>query len=79
MVCGGLEVKRVGQMPESGGLAVCQIRGGGSSNLVDPWSTSTASPTITPIDDTWERVLIEDDQPSATKRFARVKVSYTQP
>jgi hypothetical protein len=73
MVCRGLEAKRAGQMPESGGWAVCQIRGDGSSNLVDPWSTATL--TITPIDDTWERVLIEDDQASATKRFARVKVS----
>ena len=79
MVGGGLEVKRVGQMPESGGWAVCQILGGGSSNLVDHWSTSTATPTITSIDDTWEHVLVEDDQPTSTKRFARVKVSYTPP
>jgi len=50
-----------------------------TDTLLDPWSPSTATPTITPIDDTWERVLIEDDQPSATKRFARVRVSYTQP
>jgi hypothetical protein len=50
-----------------------------NDTLADPWTTSTATPTITPIDDTWERVLIEDDQPAATKRFARVRVSYAQP
>ena len=50
-----------------------------SDTLLDPWSPSTATPTIIDIDSTWERVLIEDDQPTATKRFARVKVSYTQP
>lgn len=50
-----------------------------SDTLANPWSTSTATPTIIDIDSTWERVLIEDDQPGATKRFARVRVSYAQP
>ena len=50
-----------------------------SDTLLDPWSPSTATPTIISIDDTWERVLIEDDQPGVAKRFARVKVSYAQP
>ena len=43
-----------------------------SDTLVDPWSPPTATPTIIDIDSTWERVIIEDDQPTATKRFARV-------
>ena len=50
-----------------------------NDTLTNPWSPSTATPTIIDIDSTWERVLLEDDQPAATKRFARVKVSYTQP
>lgn len=50
-----------------------------SDTLANPWSTSTATPTIIDIDSTWERVIIEDDQPAATKRFARVKVSCAQP
>jgi hypothetical protein len=50
-----------------------------NDTLTNPWSTSTATPTIIDIDSTWERVLIEDDQPAATKRFARVKVSYSAP
>lgn len=50
-----------------------------SDTLLDPWSISTATPTIIDIDSTWERVIIEDDQPGATKRFARVRVSYAQP
>ncbi|MFN7561932.1 MAG: hypothetical protein ACK5TH_09150 [Prosthecobacter sp.] len=50
-----------------------------NDTLTNPWSPSTATPTIIDIDSTWERVLIEDDQPAATKRFARVKVSYSAP
>jgi hypothetical protein len=39
---------------------------------------TTATLTIASIDDTWEHALIEEDQASATRRFVRVKVSYTQ-
>lgn len=43
------------------------------------WADATASPTITSIDETWERVVIEDTTLNATRRFARVKLTYTQP
>jgi hypothetical protein len=34
---------------------------------------------ITSIDETWERVVIEDATLNATRRFGRVKIIYTQP
>lgn len=43
------------------------------------WADATATPVVTSIDETWERVVIEDSTPNAQRRFARVKVTYTQP
>lgn len=43
------------------------------------WADTTATPVVTSIDETWERVVIEDTLPNAPRRFVRVKVTYTQP
>ena len=43
------------------------------------WTDATGSPVITSIDETWERVVIEDETVNATRRFGRVKIIYTQP
>ncbi len=43
------------------------------------WADATATPVITNIDEIWERVVIEDSTPNAPRRFARVKIIYTQP
>ncbi|MFZ4764106.1 MAG: hypothetical protein ACOYMN_04060 [Roseimicrobium sp.] len=43
------------------------------------WATSTATPTVTSLDDTWERVLLEDIASANPRRFARLKVSYSPP
>ncbi|MGV3659307.1 MAG: hypothetical protein ACO1TE_03960 [Prosthecobacter sp.] len=43
------------------------------------WADAAAKPVITSIDETWERVVIEDSTLNAARRFARVKITYTQP
>lgn len=43
------------------------------------WADAAATPVVTSIDDTWERVVVEDSSPNAPRRFARVKITYTQP
>lgn len=43
------------------------------------WADATATPVVTSIDETWERVIVEDSTPNATRRFARVKIIYAQP
>jgi len=41
------------------------------------WIDSTATQTTTPINDTWERVIVEDsaDMTTTTKRFGRVIIN----
>lgn len=46
---------------------------------VGSWADATATPVVTSIDETWERVVIEDHTLNAPRRFARVKIIYTQP
>jgi hypothetical protein len=48
-----------------------------SSNL-GSWTTDNATPTVTSIDDVWERVVVTDPSPDA-KRFGRLAVSLTPP
>ncbi len=49
----------------------------GSGLTPDDWSAATGTPTVTIIDATWERVVIEDTVTSSTsdRRFGRVQVS----
>jgi hypothetical protein len=47
-----------------------------SDSLVS-WVTSTATPVVSPIDSNWERVVVVDTVPATLRRFARVKVDWT--
>ena len=43
------------------------------------WANATATPTVTSIDSTWERVFINDTVTGTARRFGRVKLTYAQP
>jgi hypothetical protein len=40
-----------------------------------PWVDATSQPTVTPIDEIWERVVVEDEETAATTRYGRVQVA----
>ena len=45
-----------------------------SSDLMN-WSPAASSPTVVPIDSEWERVTVQDSDPTGkTQRFGRVRV-----
>ena len=43
-----------------------------------PWSQSSNPESATPINDYWERVIVEDHHTGGARRFARVKVTPTE-
>ena len=43
------------------------------------WANATATPVVTSIDSTWERVVINDTVTGSARRFGRVKLTYVQP
>ena len=65
-------IRRIG-FPESG--MTYQALFSDQPDAAGSWSASTKPEVVTPIDDNWERVIIEDDQAGAPRRFARVRIT----
>ena len=44
--------------------------------VTDPWAPDGASEAVTPIDDDWEMVTVEDSLDASPKRFGRLRFEY---
>lgn len=64
-------IRRIGH-PEPGMSYQAQFSD--QPDAAGSWRASTKAESVTPIDDDWERVIIEDDQAGALRRFARVRI-----